>query len=339
MNLMKAFEKTQESNSIYEKASIEFSLDLTYNIKKLNQQLKNKTYETKKYNIFKVYEPKERIIAAPQFKDKVVQFAAHRILNPKFENKFINNSFSCINGKGTHACAKKTHKFLKRANWMWEDPWIIKADIKSYFYSIDHKILKNILKKEIKSKKILNLLSIIIDGSPNKVGLPLGNVTSQLFANVYLNRLDNFIKRNLGIKFFTRYMDDFCIIVRNRKQAKIIKNKLSSFANEKLNLKMNKRKTKIFPLRQGVNFTGYKIWHTHILIRKKSKERMKSKLKKFPKLIKKGDLTKQKAKQMANSWKGHADHACSKNLYDYLLNRFSYLKYEDEKFEIDLQKI
>ena len=338
-NLKKAYNRTQKSNSKYKKSSIKFSMNLTRNLKALENKLKTKEYTTDKYKTFKVHEPKERIISAPQFKDKVVQFAVHNILNPDFERKFIYDSYSCIKGKGTHACADRAQHFLSKANWKWRNPWILKADIKSYFYSIDHDILKELLGKEIKDKDTMWLLEEIINGSPNPIGLPLGNITSQLFANVYLNELDEYVKRKLGKKFYLRYMDDICCIVKSRADSKKLKKSITSFVNEKLNLRMNKNKTKIFPLKQGVNFTGYKIWHTHKLLRKKSKERIKSKLKKFPKLIRKGDLTKQKAEQMLNSWKGHADHACSYNLYLYLEDRFDFLIFKEDKLKIDMDKI
>lgn len=338
-NFKNAFNKTEQSNTRQSSGLIKFSMDLTYNINQLRNKIIEKNYSPDQYKVFDISEPKERIIAAPQYKDKLVQFAVHRILNPAFERKFIYDSYSCIKNKGTHKAAKRAQHFLRKAKWKWGSPWIVKADIKSYFYSIDHNILKHILRREIKCNDTNWLLGKIIDGSPENPGLPLGNITSQLFANLYLNELDKYMKRKLSKEFYLRYMDDFTCIVKTRSEAKNIKTKIKKFVNENLSLKLNKKKSKIFPLAQGLNFTGYKIWATHMLLRKKSKERVKSKLKKFPKLIKKGELTKQKAHQMLNSWKGHADHACSENLYKYLVNRFDFLFRENGKFKINMSKI
>lgn len=338
-NLLKAYKRTQLSSSKKNKSAIDFSLDLIPNLRKLQTKLKNKNYIPGQYNIFKVHEPKERVIAAPKFKDKLIQFAIHNILNSDYERKFIYNSYSCINGKGTHKCAKRIKHFLAKANWMWDGPWIIKCDIKKYFYSIDHQILKQILKREIKCKDTLDLLNLIIDYSVNEVGLPLGNITSQLFANIYLNELDQYIKRKLSIKHYVRYMDDFCAIVQTRQKAKNLKNKISNFINSKLNLKLNKKKSKIFPLAQGVNMVGYKIFATHMLLRKRSKERMKQKLKKFKVLLKTNQITKSKVEQILNSWKGHAEHACCENLFNYLEKRFDFIFRENNKFQINLQEV
>ncbi|MFW6009633.1 MAG: reverse transcriptase domain-containing protein [archaeon] len=331
-NIKKAFKKTQEGNGKYNNESIKFKLDYIYNINKISTQLKNKNYIPDKYNIFQITKPKERTIAAPSFRDKLIQFSVHRILNPIFENKFIYNSYSCINNKGTHKCAQRTKYFLRKASWKWNTPWILKADIKKFFYNINHKILKNILSREIKDNNTLYILFQIINYSPENIGLPLGNITSQLFANVYLNELDQYIKCKLSKEFYCRYMDDFICVVRSKKEAKQLKNKINIFIKDKLNIEFNKNKTQIFPVEQGVNFTGYKIWKTHMLLRKKSKKTIKTKLKKIQKLFLNNDIPKRKVEQILNSWKGHSDFACNFNFKNYLINRFNFIEIKNDKF-------
>lgn len=338
-NLIEAYNRTQLSGSKENKSAVKFSLNLMHNLRNLQTELLDGDYRPGKYNIFKVHEPKERVIAAPKFKDKLVQFALHNVLNPGFENKFIYDSYSCINGKGTHKCAKRIRHFLAKANWRWDDPWIVKCDIKKYFYSIDHNILKEILDREIADKRTLKLACLIIDGSVDDVGLPLGNITSQLFANIYLNEMDKHIKRVLLIKEYARYMDDFCALVGSRSRAKKLKKQISNFVQDNLNLKLNKKKSKIFPLKQGVNMVGYKIFATHMLLRKRSKEKMKQKPKKFKELLKTNQITKNKVEDILCSWKGHAEHACSENFFKYLEDRFTYI-YRNSKghFKVDLKE-
>lgn len=336
-NFKKAYDRTQKTNTKYKNESINFSFNLIYNLEKLREKVINRNYQPQEYNIFKVHEPKKRVIAAPKFEDKIVQFAVHNIINDDFERKFIYDSYACIKGKGTHAAADRIQHFLRKAKWQWDNPWIIKADIRKFFYSIDHQILKNILDRKIKCYRTLELLYKIVDNSPEKVGLPLGNVTSQLFANLYLNELDHYCKRKLSLKYFIRYMDDMGVIVETREKAKIIKKRMKQFVENKLNLNMNKRKTKIFPLDQGLNMVGYKIWPTHRLLRNSTKKRIKQKLNKFEYLIKTGKISKNKVEQILNSWKGHADHANSENFYQYLENRFDYI-YRNENDSLKIEE-
>lgn len=336
-NFKKAYDRTQKTNTKYKNESIKFSFDLIYNLEKLREKVKSGNYKPKAYNIFKVHEPKERVIAAPKFEDKIVQFAVHNVINDDFEKKFIYDSYACIKGKGTHAAADRIQHFLRKSKWMWNAPWIIKADIRKFFYSIKHKILKQLLAKNIKCLRTSKLLYKIIDNSPEPIGLPLGNVTSQLFANLYLNELDQYCKRKLSLKFYVRYMDDMAIIVKTREKAKEIKSKISQFVIDSLNLKMNQKKTKIFPLAQGINMVGYKIWPTHKLLRNSTKKKIKQKLSKFKRLIGENKISISKVEQILNSWKGHADHASSDNFYQYLEGRFDYIfRDENDTFKIKL---
>lgn len=323
-----------KGDSKYKDEAIEFSNNLTYNLNELRQSLINGTYEFSGYYTFKVYEPKERIINAPCFKDKIVQIAINNIMKGKYYKTFIYDSYACIDNKGTHACAVRTQKFLKQAYWKYENAFIIKMDIKKFFYTIDRDILKEILLKKVKCEKTYKLLEHIIDSADviDKIGLPLGNTLSQICANIYMNELDQYIKRKLSIKFYTRYADDMCLICESKSEAKKVLKLCDIFINKELNLKLNKRKTKIFPIEQGVNYVGYKIYHTHMLLRNESKSKVKRRLKAYGKLYRENKITSNKLEQMLNSWKGHADYANSYNFYNKLVDKFEYLKLENNQF-------
>lgn len=349
-----AYYRTQKTDTKYSQEALNFSADLTYNLDELRKELIERCYQPGEYNIFKIHEPKERIIAAPKYRDKIIQFAIHNVINDNFERKFIKDSYACQKGKGTHAAADRIQHFLRKAKWKWGNAWIVKADIKSFFYSIKHHILKKMLAKKIKCQDTLQLLYKIIDNSPEQeglpaskyeaelyyydFGLPLGNVTSQLLANLYMNELDQYCKRKLSLKHYVRYMDDMCVVVKTREKAKQIKKLMSQFVKDNLDLRMNQSKTKIFPLKQGVNMVGYKIWPTHRLLRNSSKKRIKQKLSKFKRLLIEGKISAGKVEQILNSWKGHADHACSENFYQYLESRFDYIC-RNEKGSFKVKKI
>ena len=159
-------------------------------------------------------------------------------------------------------------------------------------------------------------------------GLPLGNITSHILANIYLNELDNYCKRKLSIKYYVRYMDDACLIVDSKEKAREVLALLREFLQNNLKLKLNNNKTKIFPSKQGINMVGYKIYKTHKLLRNDSKKKVKRKLKKMPGLIASGKMTEDKAEQMLNSWLGHARNADSYNFVLRLLKRHFYLSLE-----------
>lgn len=332
-NLYRAYNKTLKGKGKYKTEAMKFSLNETYNLKNLKQSLVDETYTFDGYTRFPVYEPKMRIVDAPHFKDKIVQLAINNVLKEIYYNCFIYDSYACIDGKGTHKCAKRIHYFIKNAKWEYgEEAYIIKLDIRKFFYSIDRDILKELLKKKIKCKKTLRLLYKVIDSADviDPLGLPLGNTLSQICANIYMNEVDQYAKRKLGLKYYVRYADDFVIIVKNKNKANEIVGLIERFINEKLHLNLNKNKSKIFPINQGVNAIGYKIHATHMLLRNDSKKKIKRKVKAMPYLVKEGEMKVEKAEQMLNSWKGHADYASSHNFIQKLINRSNFI-YLDNK--------
>ena len=293
---------------------IKFELKLEEEILKLNEQLKNGTYKHGKYRQFKVYEPKERIINAADYKDRVVhQWYVENFITPYFVPQFITTSYAGIKGRGMHKASKDVQKAMRSANDKWNNYYILKMDVAKYFQNIDKRILWEILKRKIKDRKLLWLTREILMSTKEMVGLPLGNYTSQMFANIYLNELDQYAKHELKCKYYYRYMDDVVIMCPNKENAKYILDKITIFLDKNLKLKLNS-KTRIFKNIQGVNFCGYKINEKRMKIRHTSKCRMKRKLKRYTKLLKEGKITLPEIQRSIAGWLGYVKHADSYNL-------------------------
>lgn len=276
-----------------------------------------------------VYEPKERVINAPFYRDKIVQLAINNILKGVYQPSFIYDTYSCLDNKGTHACVERLSYFMRKAYWEYgDDAYIVKIDIKKFFYTIDRDILKKLYAKKIICKDTLDLLYKIIDSAKiiDELGLPLGNTLSQISANVDLNETDQFAKRHLRLKYYVRYADDIVVIVKNKELAIEVLSQIKEYTEGKLNLKLNMNKSKIFPINQGVNAIGFKIYPTHMLLRNDSKKRIKQKLRKFKELLIDEKITIEKVEQILNSWLGHAEQADSYRFIQSLLERFDYIK-------------
>lgn len=239
---------------------------------------------------FPIYEPKKREISALPFRDRVVHHALCTVIEHLFEKKFIKDSYACRIGKGTHAAADRLVSFLRHAQRIWENVYCLKADISKFFPSMDHKVLKGIIRRTIRCQKTLRLINEIIDSTDGDKRLPIGNLTSQLFANVYLNELDHFVKEEMQVRFYIRYMDDFVLLYNDKKQLHAWKSEIEEYLTDKLHLQLN-LKTSVFPISQGVDFVGYRTWTTHRLLRKRSVIGMRRKLKKLSRLYKTNERT------------------------------------------------
>lgn len=310
-NLYDAYKKAR-SGKRDKSACAEFELRTLDNIAKLREELVNKTYKMQKYNTFLVHEPKERVVMASSFRDRIVQ---HSLCDNVFQKRifphFIYDNYASQKGKGTHFGLRRLHKFMHQYYCNHgSEGWILKGDISKYFYSIDHDILKRQVQKLIQDKDILNLCNLIIDSTEGK-GLPIGNQTSQSFALLYLNDLDHLIKDKMGIKYYGRYMDDFYIIMPEKEKLKkmleIVKQEV-----EKLGLSLNP-KTQIFPLKNGIDFLGFHSYLTESgkivkKIRRNSKNNAKRRLRKLLLMRKNGKISKEKVLQSYDCWMNHAKH-------------------------------
>jgi len=338
--LEKAFSKSQKGHSKYDREALEFAMDEVYNLLQLQKEIKDETYEFSGYTTFTISEPKERVINAPHYKDKIIQLAVNRVLKEIYKPHYIYDTYACIDGKGTHACVKRIQYFMRKAKWNYGDgAYIVKIDIEKFFYTIVREILKTLLTKKIKCKKTLQLLYKIIDSARliDVLGLPLGNTLSQLCANICLDVVDQYAKRGLGLKYYVRYMDDITIFVESKERAKEVLELIRGCVESRLHLKLNSSKSKIFPISQGVNTIGFKIYPTHMLLRNDSKKRIKRKAKKMKRLLINKEMTIETAEQILNSWHGHAKQCCSYNFIQSLLRKNDYI-YMNKKGVLKVNK-
>lgn len=281
----------------------------------LQKQLREMTYRMGAYNVFEITEPKKRTIKSTAFKDKVVQRSlCDNVLEPVFERSLIYDNYACRHGKGTHAALKRTEDFYRAAyRKHGRDVWVLKCDIEKYFDSIDHEIIKRLMRKFFSDDRLLWLLDMVIDSTDGK-GVPIGNQSSQWFSVLLLNEMDHYIKEKLRIKWYVRYMDDFVLIHPDKEYLRQCKKEIEWILGG-LELKLN-YKSHIFPLKHGVDFLGF---HTYITetgklvkkVRHDSNKRVKRKLKKFRKLYRSGERTKKQIDQAYNSWKNHVCHGDS----------------------------
>lgn len=323
-NLELAYMKARRSKRFQEEV-LKFSFNLESNLIQIQNELIYKTFRTGQYRYFWVNDPKKRLVAALPFKDRVVQHALCNVIEPLFDERFIYDSYACRVGRGIHAGADRVTHFLQVAQHKWDRVYCLKADISQYFPSINHAILKAIIRKRIACPDTLWLINEIIDsggdGSDCPRGLPIGNLTSQLWANVYLDQLDHFVKEVLREPYYVRYMDDFVILGGDKGHLWQVKREIEGFLADKLDLRLN-GKTGIWPISQGIDFLGYRIWPTHRLVRKSSIRRMKRKLKAFQRKYREGKIDLEKINATIQSWLGHVSHADSYNLRNKLLGSF-----------------
>jgi len=295
-NLYTAF-KHASKNKRYRNDVLRFREHLEEKLINIQNNLINKIYAPKPLRSFYVYDPKKRLIQAPTFEDRVVHHALCNIIEPLFERRFIYDSYACRLGKGTHSAVKRVKMFLR------PDDYVLKGDISKYFPSINHEILLNAISKVIKCKDTLWLIQKIINVCDD--GLPIGALTSQLFANIYLDVFDHYIKDKLGIKRYVRYMDDFVILHKDKNYLRMLLKDIQEFLEAKLQLKLN-NKTQIFPANKGIDFCGYIIFKTHLKMRKRNVKKTKKKFKKFARMWRTNMIKSQKIKSSVMSFLGYA---------------------------------
>ena len=248
-----------------------FSKNVNKNLLIVQKNLKSKPAILSSYSQFTIYEPKERLISVVPFIDRVMHHAIMNVLEPVFEKQFIYHTYACRKGKGSHKAIK--YAFSKAKNC----EFFLKLDVKKYFDNIDHQILKQKLVRIIKDKECLDLLFDIIDSFSTEKGLPIGNLTSQFFANLYLSELDHFVLERLKPSGYCRYMDDFLLFCNSKTELLKMYSKIESFCYEKLLLNL---KPFIFgKCKDGIAFLGYKITCKDVDLLQKSKKRKKQKLK------------------------------------------------------------
>lgn len=320
-NLMKAHQKSQAGKTT-RRNIVKFNLKKEEYIMWLYERLRDKTYRHGGYTSFYVTEPKLRKIEASGYLDRIVhRWCVDSFLANNFIPQFIPTSYANIENKGMHRAALDVQKAMRICKKKYGEYYILKMDIAKYFASINKDKLVEILKKKIKDKDIMWLLEEIIYSKKDKTGIPIGNLTSQIFANIYYNYADQFIKHKLKVKYYYRYMDDSVILMQNKEDIRKVKQEIENFIRDELFLKFNS-KTNIFKSKQGVNFCGYKINEHRMKLRNKGKKHIKKAIKKLKLKIKNGELTSKEAKKYLCGYFGYMKYA---NTYNFR-NRY----FEDE---------
>ncbi|NQT65883.1 MAG: RNA-dependent DNA polymerase [FCB group bacterium] len=280
-NLYEAVRQTVRSKRTKQDIA-EFLFHLEDNVELIHQDLKNKKYFHSGYEIFEIIDPKKRTISKASVRDRVVHHAVHSYIYPILDKSFITHSYACRKGKGTHKAIILAQKHCRTYQYA------IHLDIVKYFESINRNILKNILQKKLSDKKNLELLFEIIDSSAkiklySHKGLPLGNLTSQLFANLYLNELDQFVKHNMRIKPFIRYMDDMLIFGNNKNSLLESAFQIEKFTQENLELSIHKKCFQVLPVANGIAFLGFRIFPFYRKVLPKGLNRFRNRLKQLKK--------------------------------------------------------
>ena len=293
-----------------------FSLHLTDNILILHRELSDKTYQHGPYKAFRINDPKPRDIHKASVRDRLLHHAIYRILYPYFEPKFIFDSYSCRQAKGTHRAINRFRDYARKVSRNHtRTVWVLKCDIRKFFANINHQILGNILKRHIGSGNTILLLSKVVKSFHTKdkpdIGLPLGNLTSQLLVNIYMNEFDHFLKRDMKVVYCVRYADDFVILHESKEYLENLLSKISAFLETRLKLFLNPDKVFIKTLASGVDFLGWVNFPHHRTLRTSTKKRMFRNLKRN-----KSDAT-------LASYIGLLSHGNTRNLQEKVEEKFS----------------
>lgn len=303
----------------------EFSLKLMDNIFSLHLELSNHTWKHGGYQAFKINDPKPRDIHKAKVKDRLLHHAIYRKLYPFFDKTFTHDSYSCRNNKGTHKAIDKFRKyFYKVSQNNTKTCWVLKCDIKKFFANIDHKILIKILQEYIPDENIMQLLENVIgsftsfgtschlllvkEKGKTSAGLPLGNLTSQLFVNVYMNKFDQFVKHEMKIKYYIRYADDFVILSENKKELENYIDSIKNFLENQLKLELHPNKISIETFSSGVDFLGMINFPHHKILRTKTKRRMLKKISKKREELKDKIISQKYFEQSLQSYLGMLKH-------------------------------
>lgn len=319
-NLLMAAQKAQRGKRTKRNVA-EFNFHLERKLLGLRTDLLVKRWKPGPYISFFIHEPKRRLISAAPYRDRVVHHALCNVIEPIFERTFIHDSYANRMGKGTHRAVDRFTEFCRR------NRYVLQCDIRKYFPSIDHEILYELIARKVKDADALWLVRMIIDSSnpqepfyeyfsgddlltpyDRRKGLPIGNLTSQFFANIYLNGFDHFVKRHLGCRYYIRYVDDFVVLSDDKTFLHEVKARMVDYL-ARLRLKLHDSKCQIFPVTQGTTFLGYRIFPTHRLLKRANVRRFQERLKVLQRQYSRGMLTVGEVGQSIQSWIAHAAHA------------------------------
>ena len=317
-NLLEAARKASQGKRLKRDVA-EFLFSLEDEIFNIQDELGTGSYQPKPYKIFYIYEPKPRRICCSDIRDRVVHHAICNVVGGVFDRRLIADTYACRVDKGTHRAIKKVQVFSRKY------PCYLKCDISKFFDSIDHTKLKDLLARLFKDRKLLELLDIIIGhnvpGNGDGKGLPIGNLTSQHFANLYLGELDLFVKNVLRVKGYVRYMDDFILFGPAKNQLRQFEERISKFLWENLRLNMNERVKVVAPVSQGISFLGFRVFPATIRIKRQNLIRLRKKMQVASQLQKYGVISEN---EHANSVRSMLAHIASADTYNLRLREFCF---------------
>ena len=320
-NLILAWRKARKGKT-KKNYVIKFEKDLIKNLLNLQKELREQTYSPLPLKTFILRDPKTRKISKSAFRDRIVHHALHNVIELIFDRIFIYDSCANRLGKGNLFALEQFYKFIRKISGNgiiiqneFEDNnfvygYCFKADIKHYFYEVEHETLIRIIQRKIRDKKVIWLIKQILGNGFTKKGMPLGNLTSQFFANVYLDKFDKFVKHILKAKYYIRYVDDFIILHSNKNQLEAWRQEISNFLREELKLELHPEKSKIIPLSRGIDFVGFRNFYYFRLLRKRNLKKILVKIKQY----KKGEISYGKILEIFQGWNAYAKWANSLTL-------------------------
>ena len=337
-NLLRAARKAQLGKRFKESTAL-FNLNLEKELLYIHKSLLDRTYRHGAYQDFLVFDPKMRLISAAPYRDRVVHHALCNVIEPIFERSFIHDSYACRKGKGSHAAVRRYTDFARK------NRYVLKCDIQKYFQSVDHAILLDMVSEKIRCPGTLWLIGSIVASRCDKSvvfyfkgddlftpyqrsrAIPIGNLTSQFFANVYLNGFDHFVKENLRCKYYIRYVDDFVVFDNSKEKLSGVKAELESYLGS-LRLCLHRNKSRVYPVKDGVSFLGYRIFPTHRLVAKANILAMRRRMHRYSRQYREGEISLAQVRQCIQSWIGHACHADSYRLRSRVLTSVAFQRGE-----------
>jgi retron-type reverse transcriptase len=324
-NLFLAWKKAKKEKTKKDYV-IEFEKNLLDNLIRLQEELKSFTYKPRPLKTFILRDPKIRRISKSDFRDRVIHHALCNIIEPIFDKMFIYDSCANRKGKGNLKAIERFYIFIRKVsrngkiNGRFNDNQVkgycLRADIRHYFQEVNHEILVKIIRRKIQDEKVIWLIEqILANHSVKDKGMPLGNLTSQFFANVYLNELDYFVKHKLKARYFIRYVDDFIILHSSKSWLEVWKKQINDFLNKELKIELHKEKTKIITLSRGIDFVGFRNFYYFRLLKKRNIRKMLSKIYKY----KNGEIQHNKLIESFQGWQAYAKWANTYKLRNRLL--------------------
>ena len=308
-NLREAYRKTA-LNKTQSFGYLEFKEYDEVNLLRIREAILAGAWQQGEYRQFIVYEPKARLISALDFKDRLVQHALCNFIGPIFDAVLMPNTFACRKGLGTHAGVRYVQSHLRKPGIT----HFLKTDYSKFFPSIDLSVLHGMIENKIVCTRTMDLIRSMVPATG--LGLPIGSLTSQIFANLYGNAADRFLHFNLGHRAWARYMDDIIVVSKDVGLLKETKTALAEFSQSKLKLGISK--WQVSPVNHGINFLGYRIWPNHKLLRKSSVTRAKRKIENYS-----AHGEQDRLSRFVASWKGHASWADSHNLFNHMESRYA----------------